>query len=56
MTRVQLVTLALNAGFSLEEIKVHLVKIRTKPNKKKGARKSRKRGPIIYYGMNTNAM
>jgi len=52
MTRKQLIQLALDSGFSLAEIKVHLVNIHAKKPKKA----IKKREPRIIYGMNTNAM
>jgi hypothetical protein len=55
MTRKQLIQLALDAGFPLPEIMVHIRNIyKEKPNKK--AKKKLPRGPRIIYGMNTNAM
>lgn len=59
MTRKELIQVALDAGFSLAEIKVHLVNIHQKKkavNKKPTKGFNNTKGPRIIYGMNTNAM
>ena len=52
MTRKQLIQLALDAGFPLPDIMVHIRNI----YKEKPKKKAKKRQPRIIYGMNTNAM
>ena len=57
MTRKELIQLALDAGFSLAEVKMHLVNIHAKKTKKKPIKGfNNTNGPKIFYGMNTNAM